>query len=64
MTVIRRNASLRITGFFDGSGVNPNIGVNWRGENTHHVALNFYPIFIPLFEAKDTRCQGSAQPLA
>jgi hypothetical protein len=24
----------------------------WRGENTHHAALNFYPIFIPLFEAK------------
>ena len=23
-----------------------------RGENTHHAALNFYPIFIPLFEAK------------
>ena len=25
---------------------------NWRCENTHHGALNFYPIFIPLFEAK------------
>jgi hypothetical protein len=24
----------------------------WRGENTHPGALNFYPIFIPLFEAK------------
>jgi len=24
----------------------------WRGKNTHHAALNFYPIFIPLFEAK------------
>jgi hypothetical protein len=30
-----------------GSGVQ-----TWRGENTHHAALNFYPIFIPLFEAK------------
>jgi hypothetical protein len=29
-----------------------NQGSNWRGENTHHAALNFYPIFIPLFEAK------------
>jgi hypothetical protein len=27
-------------------------GLHWRGENTHHAALNFYPIFIPLFEAK------------
>ena len=24
----------------------------WRGENTHHAALNFYPIFNPFFEAK------------
>jgi hypothetical protein len=24
----------------------------WRGENTHPGALNFYPIFIPLYEAK------------
>jgi hypothetical protein len=28
------------------------IGGAWRGENTHHAALNFYPIFIPFFEAK------------
>jgi hypothetical protein len=28
------------------------LGCNWRGENTHHAALNFYPIFIPLFETK------------
>jgi hypothetical protein len=27
-------------------------GYNWRGENTHPGALNFYPIFIPLYEAK------------
>jgi len=26
--------------------------LTWRGENTHPGALNFYPIFIPLFEAK------------
>jgi len=25
---------------------------SWRGENTHPGALNFYPIFIPLLEAK------------
>ena len=24
----------------------------WGGENTHNGALNFYPIFIPLFEGK------------
>ena len=24
----------------------------WRGENNHHGALNFYPIFIPRFESK------------
>jgi hypothetical protein len=24
----------------------------WRGKNTHHAALNFYAIFIPLFETK------------
>jgi hypothetical protein len=28
------------------------LGTGWHGENTHHAALNFYPIFIPLFEAK------------
>jgi len=25
---------------------------NWAGKNTHNRALNFYPIFIPLFEGK------------
>jgi hypothetical protein len=24
----------------------------WAGENTHNGALNFYTIFIPLFEGK------------
>jgi hypothetical protein len=44
--------------------VNPNIRVNWRGENTHHAALNFYPIFILLFEAKvsGVRVQPSHRP--
>jgi hypothetical protein len=28
------------------------LGYPWRGENTHHATFNFYPIFIPLFEAK------------
>jgi len=28
------------------------VGPIWRGENTHPGAHNFYPIFIPLFEAK------------
>jgi hypothetical protein len=28
------------------------IGRSWAGENTHNRALNFYPIFIPLFEGK------------
>ena len=27
-------------------------GLTWRGENNHHGALNFYPIFIPLYEGK------------
>jgi hypothetical protein len=27
-------------------------GYAWHGENTHHAALNFYPIFIPFFEGK------------
>jgi len=26
--------------------------VTWRGENTHHGALYFYPIFILIFEGK------------
>ena len=30
----------------------PAMGLNWRGENNHHGALNFYPIFIPRFESK------------
>ena len=25
---------------------------SWAGENSHNGALNFYPIFIPLFEGK------------
>ena len=28
------------------------IGQTWRGANTHHGALYFYPIFILLFEGK------------
>jgi len=28
------------------------IGQTWRGENTHHEALYFYPIFILFFEGK------------
>ncbi|PQP35432.1 hypothetical protein C6A37_02525 [Desulfobacteraceae bacterium SEEP-SAG9] len=28
------------------------IGQTWRGENTHHGALCFYPIFILFFEGK------------
>ena len=24
----------------------------WGGENIHNVALNFYPIFMPLYECK------------
>jgi len=28
--------------------------ISWRGENTHHAALNFYPNFIPLFADRET----------
>jgi len=28
------------------------MGATWTGENTHNESLDFYPIFIPLFECQ------------
>ena len=32
----------------------------WAGENTHNGALNFYTIFIPLFEGKVSGVSAAA----